>query len=131
MKIDKDCITYPKVYFTNFAKEQLKLIVENDFTLKGKYLRILISGKGCDGFKYSVGFADLNDDDLNISVENDDNFEVIMDPFTAFYLQNTEVDYVLDLETGDEGFVVTNKDQKKYHGKFWKKNNDLVPTLTK
>ncbi len=121
MKIDKDCITYPKVYFTNFAKEQLKLIVENDFTLKGKYLRILISGKGCDGFKYSVGFADLNDD----------NFEVIMDPFTAFYLQNTEVDYVLDLETGDEGFVVTNKDQKKYHGKFWKKNNDLVPTLTK
>ena len=131
MKIDKNNISYPEVFLSDFAKSQLSLILENDFTLKGKYLRVLISGKGCDGFTYSIGFADFHQDDLNIPVKNDDNLEVIMDPFTAFYLRETHIDYVQDLKNGDEGFVVTNKDQKKYHGKFWRKDDSLVPSLTK
>ncbi len=131
MKIDKKDIVLPKVNFTSEALSQLKLILENDFTLSGKYLRILISGKGCDGFTYSVGFADFHEEDLSIEVDNDNSLEVIMDPFTAFYLNETHIDYVLDLENDNEGFVVTNKDQKKYHGKFWKRNQELVPSLTK
>ncbi len=118
----------PIITFTSNAISQLKLIEENDFTLKGKYLRVLISGKGCDGFKYSIGFTDLHKDDINIVVENDDTIEVIVDPFTAFYLGLTQVDYKQDFISGEEGFVVTNNDQKKYYGKFWRKDETLIPT---
>lgn len=127
--VDKESITLPKVYFTQDACRQLSLIVDNDFTLAGKYFRILISGKGCDGFEYSIGFTDLHQDDLTVPIMSEEAFDhhVIMDPFTAFYLQDTHVDYKQDFANNDEGFVVTNKNQKNYNGKFWKQNPGFVP----
>ncbi len=125
--VTNDRFEMPRISFTDNALKQLALIHENDFTLKGKYLRVLISGKGCDGFKYSIGFADLHHEDINIKIENDDKIEVIVDPFTAFYLGETEIDYKQDFQNDEEGFVVKNFDQKKFQGKFWRKNKDLIP----
>ena len=129
-KVDLSQIEMPLVSISDKALSQLKLILENDFTLKGKYLRLLISGKGCDGFSYSVGFTDWNDDDMLIKVkgsENGQDLEVIMDPFTAFYLQKCSVDYVEDFANNNEGFVVVNENQKTFSGKFWKKDEQKVP----
>lgn len=131
-KVDLSQVTLPEVNISPKAISQLKLIIENDFTLKGKYLRLLISGKGCDGFSYSVGFTDWNMDDMEIEVktsneETHENLKVIMDPFTAFYLQNCSVDYVEDFANNNEGFVVTNDNQKNFSGKFWKKDEQKVP----
>lgn len=128
-KIDLELITPPVFTLTENAMNQLKLMLENDFTLAGKYFRVLISGKGCEGFTYSVGFTDKNKDDLSIRISQDDDLEIIVDSFAAFYLGDTQIDYILDIANNNEGFVVTNLDQKKYYGKFWRKREDLVPPL--
>ncbi len=123
--VDKKSVEKPRVFFTKEAKGQLGLIIDNDFTLAGKYFRLLISGKGCSGFDYSVGFTELHSDDFIVSV--DTNLEVILDPFTAFYLQDCTVDYSMDQESHEEGFIVTNNQQKEFSGKFWKTDDTKVP----
>lgn len=128
-KIKREDIILPRIKFSEIAVSQLALMLENDFTLSGKYLRILISGKGCDGFTYSVGFTDRDDQDFLVKIENDVNLEVLVDPFAAFYLGETTVHYEQDFESNREGFVVTNRDQKKYHGKFWRSDKTLVPPM--
>lgn len=128
-KIDRNDVVLPNVTFSEVAIAQLTLMLENDFTLSGKYFRILISGKGCDGFTYSVGFTDIKDEDFTIRISNEEPLEIIIDPFAAFYLGETRIDYVQDFQNDREGFVVYNKDQNKYHGKFWRENKELVPPM--
>lgn len=101
---------------TDAALEQIRFIYENDFTASGKYFRIKIDGKGCDGFTYAIFLTHLLSDDVEF---NRDNIPFIMDPFTAKYLKNITIDYKIDLKNNIEGFVVTNKDEKQYRGKFW------------
>jgi iron-sulfur cluster insertion protein len=137
--IDKSKVKIPTILFTSRAMTELKLIIENDFTLAGKYFRLVISGKGCDGFTYSAGFTDLTDEDLMIKVESleskklmtkaEDELFVLVDPFAAFYLSEVTVDFVQDLEKGHEGFVITNHHQKEFQGKFWKKNPEKTPPM--
>lgn len=137
-KVDSSQIETPDIKLTAKAYEQLQLILANDFTLKGKYLRLLISGKGCDGFSYSVGFTDWNEDDMLVTAKcsnsnNDKQLQIIIDPFTAFYLQKCSVDYVEDFANNNEGFVVENENQKNFSGKFWKQNQGeqkVPPTLS-
>ncbi len=133
--VDRNSVTMPKLMFSPMALSQLQLIVENDFTLKGKYLRVLISGKGCDGFTYSVGFTDWQEEDLKVPVLDSDGDKVeesilvLMDPFTAFYLQEVAVDYLQDFANNNEGFTVTNLNQKEFAGKFWRQEAGKVPPL--
>jgi iron-sulfur cluster insertion protein len=124
-------ILAPKIEFTPSALEQIKLIVDNDFTLRGLYFRILISGKGCDGFTYSTGFTEFNSEDFIVQIENNKNldFSVLIDPFASFYLQDTMVDFVQDFENDTEGFVVLNKNQKQFAGKFWRETPTDTPPL--
>ena len=131
IKIDRNLLSPPNINFTPPALQEIKLILENDFTLKGRYFRILISGKGCDGFTYSTGFTDFQDEDFIIKIENKINldFSVLIDPFASFYLQETLVDFIQDYENELEGFVVINKNQKQFAGKFWKENIGVTPPL--
>ncbi len=129
-RIDRKLVTPPTIYFTTRAYDQLKLIIENDFTLAGKYFRIGISGKGCDGFTYSVMFTDLNDDDFVVKIANQkDDFQIVLDPFAAFYLNEGSVDFIQDFNQDAEGFVITNHQQKNYQGKFFNKENANLPPL--
>jgi iron-sulfur cluster insertion protein len=129
-RLDRSLIPTPLVRFSQKAWQQLSLMVENDFTLQGKWFRILISGKGCDGFRYSTGFSDVHVDDfkINIKVESTPeivDYQIAMDPFTAFYLSDTSIDYIQEVD--NEGFSVTNHLQKRYEGKFWRENPELTP----
>ncbi|EQC47773.1 HesB-like protein [Bacteriovorax sp. BSW11_IV] len=130
-KIQRDLVVPPTVSFTDRALQELTLIVENDFTLKGKYFRLLISGKKCEGFTYSAGFTDMEDEDFIIDVNGSDELQVIIDPFAAFYLANAQVDFVQNFEEGLEGFVITNKNQDLFKGKFWRADETKVPPLKK
>lgn len=135
--INRNLIPTPKVSFSALANEQIQMIIKNDITLEEKHFRISISGKGCDGFSYSVGFTELREDDFVISLNhlseiNSDSIKIIMDPFAAFYLQDCTVDYIQDFSNDNEGFVVKNKNQKNFSGKFWRKEKqgkDVVPPL--
>lgn len=128
-KVNKNLIDPPKIQFTDEALSQLNLIIENDYTLKGKYFRILISGKGCDGFTYSVGFTDLRDDDFLINIKNNEQVDIaiLIDPFAAFYLQDSTVDFINKPEEDLEGFIVVNHMQQKYAGKFFKDQKEKIP----
>jgi iron-sulfur cluster insertion protein len=131
--VDPKKVPTPKIELTAMAKSQLELLMENDFTLKGLYLRLLISGKGCDGFTYSVGFTEWHQDDIKVSSTcgtSEEQIEILMDPFTAFYLQKSSVDYVQDFANNNEGFVVTNLNQKTFAGKFWRSDETKVPPLS-
>lgn len=55
------------------------------------------------------------------------DIEVAIDPFTAFYLGDTEVDYQFNYINDEEGFVVTNKQQDDFQGKFWRKDKTKIP----
>jgi len=131
-KIDFKNIQSPNVDFTKTAFEQLKLIIENDFTLAGKYFRILISGKGCDGFTYAAGFTDLMDDDFIVNIggnSNNTDLQIIIDPFAAFYLNRVSVDYQFHPLANEEGFIITNLKQDEYKGKFFNREDASLPPL--
>ena len=124
--INKNAIGKPNISFSKKAADQLHLILKHDFTARDKYLRMAISGKGCHGFDYQVGFSSKRKDDVVVSTKGI-NTEILMDPFSAYYLQNATVDYVQDFDNNVEGFTVINHNQEEYKGKFWRKNTDLIP----
>lgn len=127
-KIDARYVTMPRLMFSDRAFQEYLLIEENDFTLQNQLLRIEIDGKGCDGFTYAVGFSLPRVDDLKVAIEDADKI-VLIDPFSAFYLQVATVDFVQDFTQDAEGFVVVNHSQKHFAGKFWRANPDLTPPV--
>lgn len=129
-KVNKDLVTPPVIMFTERALAQLKLIIENDFTLAGKYFRIVVSGKGCEGFTYAAGFTDLNEDDFQVRIANtQEEIYVVIDSFAAFYLQEASVDFVQDFEQDAEGFVIVNHSQSEFRGKFWRAAPEKTPPV--
>jgi len=67
-------------------------------------LRVAIEGGGCSGFQYGLGFD-------RGAQEGDHEFEcegvtVVVDPFSAPYLQGAEVDYVDSIQAA--GFTINN-----------------------
>lgn len=124
--IDRESVKIPNLILTEEAKAQIKLMLQNDYTLAGKIFRIQISGKGCDGFSYSAGFTPSHQDDFKVLV---DGIEILIDLFSAFYMQEILVDYAFDFENGTEGFVISNKNQDLYKDKFWKADKRKIPPL--
>ena len=130
-KINKALVLEPVIMFTERALSQLKLIIENDFTLAGKYFRIIVSGKGCEGFTYAAGFTDLSNDDFLVKIANtNEDIYVIVDPFAGFYLQEASVDFIQDFTQDAEGFVIINHAQSEFKGKFWKADPLKSPPMS-
>ena len=105
------------------AYNQIKLIQENDFTLKGMKFRLKIGGKGCDGFTYETGFSHPQEGDVQLVFEG---LEVLLDPFTAHYSKKGSLDFLLNPKNNEDGFVFVNDNEEKYHGKFFK-DESLAP----
>jgi len=126
MEIDRNSIILPNIKISEMALIQINLIIENDFTVKDQYFRVQITGKECDGFVYSTGFTTKHVDDFTLEVVG---IKVIIDPFSAYYLKDTNIDYVQDFAKEEEGFTVTNHDQENFTGKFWKTAPEKIPPL--
>lgn len=106
------------ITFTPNAVQELKNILANDFTLENQYFRLRIDNKGCAGFTYELGMSEKRSEDQEI--DNEHLIPFIMDPFTMEYCQKGIIDFICDED--QEGFSFENLDQKKFHGKFWTKN---------
>lgn len=122
------------LFITDSAIRQIQLIEKNDYTLEGHSFRIKISGKGCDGFTYTTGFSQKQTDDLVIKRDVpliSYQLIILMDPFTAYYSQEVTVDYLLNPETNEEGFIITNAQQLEHRGKFFKDTSKLPPWASK
>lgn len=113
----QDLNTLPfNINITTMAKSQVRLMLEQDFTLKDHHLRIVINGKGCNGFTYAVQFAVIENEDVEVNLE--DGIKLLMDSFTAQFVKRGTIDFIqTHLE---EGFQFTNSDENLFHGKFFK-----------
>src|SRR5205807_5666522 len=99
---ERPATTTPLLTVTERAATKIKelLAEEGDVSV----LRVAIQGGGCSGFQYGLGFD-------RGAVEGDHVFEahgvqVVIDPFSAPYLQGAEVDFVDSIE--QSGFAINN-----------------------
>jgi iron-sulfur cluster assembly protein len=94
--------TVPLLSLTESAATKIKQLLAEEPEVG--VLRIAIQGGGCSGFQYGLGFD-------TAAAEGDLEFEqrgvkVVVDPFSAPYLQGAEVDYVDTIQAA--GFAVNN-----------------------
>ena len=94
--------TTPLISVTEAAAVKIKQLMAEDDDVS--VLRVAIQGGGCSGFQYGLGFD-------RGAVEGDLEFEqhgvtVVVDPFSAPYLQGARVDYVDSIQ--QSGFAIDN-----------------------
>jgi Fe-S cluster assembly iron-binding protein IscA len=122
------------LFVSDSAVRQIQLMQDHDYTLEGLLFRIKIGGKGCGGFTYDTGFSEHHSDDLIIEKSFPlikFELKILMDPFTAFYTQQATLDYLLDSQNNEEGFVLTNSADGDHKGKFFKDESKLPPWAKK
>ena len=94
--------TVPLLSLTESAATKIKQLLAEEPGVG--VLRIAIEGGGCSGFQYGLGFD-------TAAAEGDHSFElhgvtVVVDPFSAPYLEGAEVDYVDSIQAA--GFAINN-----------------------
>jgi iron-sulfur cluster assembly protein len=92
------------VSLTESAAEKIKALMAQEPAGEAEVLRVAIRGGGCSGFEYALGF-DRGPSEGDLEAEGF-GVRVVVDPFSAPYLQGAKVDY---LETIQEaGFKIDN-----------------------
>jgi iron-sulfur cluster assembly protein/iron-sulfur cluster insertion protein len=77
----------------------------------GKFLRVYVEQGGCSGMQYGMVFDEKRDGD---AISEQDGVTVLVDAFSAKYLQGTQVDFS-DALTGG-GFKIVNPNAKQSCG---------------
>jgi iron-sulfur cluster assembly protein len=101
MEITERPLTTPMTLTESAAAKIKQLLAEEDDV---SVLRVAIQGGGCSGFQYGLGFdRGAQEGDLEFSMHGVD---VVVDPFSAPYLQGAEIDYVDTISSA--GFAINN-----------------------
>ena len=91
------------VSLTEAAALKVKALLAEDADAELGVLRVAVQGGGCSGFQYALGFdRAAQEGDHAMTVHGVD---VVIDPYSAPYLQGTEIDYVDGLQGG---FAINN-----------------------
>tara|TARA_B100002019_G_scaffold280923_1_gene284409 strand:- start:1007 stop:1366 length:360 start_codon:yes stop_codon:yes gene_type:complete len=94
------------VRLTPRASQKIEQLIEREKT--GDYLRIRITGGGCNGLSYKMKFVDTGKaNDLFVTSEG---ARILVDSKTALYLRGTTLDYSDQLVAG--GFKFSNPNAK-------------------
>jgi iron-sulfur cluster assembly protein len=91
------------VSLTERAASKLTELMAEEPEGEAAVLRIAVQGGGCSGFEYALGFdraAMEGDHELDVA-----GVRVVVDPYSAPYLQGTEIDFVDGLQGG---FAINN-----------------------
>jgi iron-sulfur cluster assembly accessory protein len=75
-------------------------------------LRVAIEGGGCSGFQYGLGFSTGAEQDDHVL--EFDGLTVVVDPFSAPYLQGARVDFLNSIH--ESGFKIDNPNAKSSCG---------------
>ena len=73
------------------------------------FLRVYVSGGGCAGLSYGMGFEEKPDQDDAVIEEN--GVKLLVDSYSSRYLKGTEVDYIESLMGA--GFKINNPNVTK------------------
>jgi hypothetical protein len=55
----------------------------------------------------------------------------VLAPFPAFYCKTMIIDYFFypEEDSESEGFILNNRRQQEFKGKFWREDDSLIPTI--
>ena len=73
------------------------------------YLRVYVSGGGCAGLSYGMGFEEKTDEDDTVIEEH--GIKLLVDSYSSRYLKGTEIDYIESLMGA--GFKINNPNVTK------------------
>jgi iron-sulfur cluster assembly protein len=94
------------VRLTESAGRKVKALVERE--KQGEFLRVAITGGGCNGLSYKLKFTpEAKRGDILVTSAG---VRVLVDPRTALYLKGTMLDYSTQLIAG--GFKFSNPNAK-------------------
>jgi len=103
-------VTEPVVSVTESAAAEVKSLLEQPENT-GKLLRIFVEQGGCSGMQYGMVFDEKRDGDF---LAEQHGVRVLVDAFSAKYLQGTVVDFSDALTSG--GFKISNPNAKQSCG---------------
>lgn len=75
----------------------------------GLYLRVYVSGGGCSGLSYGMGFEEKPDDDDSVIEQN--GVRVLVDTYSQRHLKGANIDYIESLM--GSGFKINNPNVTK------------------
>ena len=101
------------ICLTEKAAKEVKRIMEDQKLDDGTVLRVGVTGGGCSGFSYSLGF-DKNVDEAKDSRYDQHGVPIAIDKKSALYLDGTTVDWFESLEK--QGFTFENPNAVKTCG---------------
>ena len=90
------------ITLTEAAADKIKQLMaeENEVAV----LRVDVQGGGCSGFEYALGFdRGAQEGDLELNMHG---VEVVVDPYSAPYLQGATIDFLNGLQ--ESGFKIDN-----------------------
>jgi len=89
---------------TPLAAEKVRELMAEEPDAGSLVLRVAIQGGGCSGFQYGLGFdSGVAEGDHELLLEG---VRVVVDPFSAPYLQGARIDYLNGLQ--ESGFKIDN-----------------------
>ncbi|HSP73930.1 MAG TPA: iron-sulfur cluster insertion protein ErpA [Gaiellaceae bacterium] len=96
--------TTPIVSLTETAAEKIRELQAEEPEGEASVLRVAVQGGGCSGFEYALGF-DRGSQEGDHVVEAH-GVSVVVDPFSAPYLQGATIDFLDGLQ--ESGFKIDN-----------------------
>ena len=100
--MDTSAAIGPVVSVTEHAAEEIRSLLARPEN-SGKTLRVFVEKGGCSGMQYSMIFDEQRPDD---HASSQHGVTVLVDPFSAGYIQGAVVDFSDELTGG--GFKITN-----------------------
>ena len=73
------------------------------------FLRVYVSGGGCSGLSYGMGFEEKSDEDDTVIEEH--GVKLLIDSYSSRHLKGTEIDYIESLMGA--GFKINNPNVTK------------------
>jgi iron-sulfur cluster assembly accessory protein len=101
------------VMLTERAASEVKKILDEQKLEAGTVLRVGVTGGGCSGFSYALGFDKSFDDKVDSKFDYH-GVTVVVDKKSALYLDGTTVDFYDGLEK--RGFTFDNPNAVKSCG---------------
>jgi iron-sulfur cluster assembly protein len=101
------------IVLTEKAAQEVKRIMDDQKLEEGTVLRVGVTGGGCSGFSYALGFDKQFDDKVDSRFEHH-GVPVVVDKKSALYLDGTTVDFFDGIEK--RGFTFENPNAVKSCG---------------
>lgn len=92
---------------TDGAAKKVKTFFEEDKTIQGKSLRVLVEKGGCSSYQYGFSFDDKKEGDVELAL---DGLTVLVDGSSAELLKGSVIDYKEDFSGA--GFSISNPNAK-------------------